>query len=458
MKRVVALLLFAFALQAQNTNNDSSCDVSVAPAATLLLPYFEVEVSERGKTTLFTVTNVSHLPQAAHVTLWTDYGYPVLTFNLYLTPYDVQPINLYDVIVGGVIAADAGPPGSACAGLPREVPRRLQSDVGSALTKGVSSSCTGATEAGRIGGDHGSLAVGYATIDVVKDCSSTLATSEAYFRDELRFDNVLIGEYETIDPVLHAAAGGPLVHIRAVPEGGPAGAPPVPTALPYTFYSRYLGNLEAGFDRRQPLPAMFAARFLQSGGSGFSTQYRIWREGSRGALPSCVGYIGTNRNAVNPTKTTAGNSYMPITEIVRWDEHGNPFSFYSGVIICCVSVNISAPSVSSQPADSALFPAFASPAGDSGGWMYFNLNSGLVEGKPATRPSQGWVITSMTVPGLYEVDFDAASMGNGCTPVYPSTSANLTNLINPAGLVPVCPPNSRPEICRPGVPPYIGRN
>ena len=52
------------------TNNDDSCDIGVAPAATLLLPYFEVDFGSPQTTarqTLFTITNVSAFPQIAHV-------------------------------------------------------------------------------------------------------------------------------------------------------------------------------------------------------------------------------------------------------------------------------------------------------------------------------------------------------------------------------------------------------
>ncbi|HMC22885.1 MAG TPA: hypothetical protein VKL19_13625, partial [Thermoanaerobaculia bacterium] len=83
------------------TNNDDTCDIGTAPAATLLLPYFEVDFkSQQGtaRTTLFTITNVSNLPQIAHVVVWTDWSFPVLDFNIFLTGYDVQAINLYDVI------------------------------------------------------------------------------------------------------------------------------------------------------------------------------------------------------------------------------------------------------------------------------------------------------------------------------------------------------------------------
>src|SRR5438093_9871409 len=93
------------------TNNDDTCDIGTAPAATLLLPYFEVDFkSQQGtaRTTLFTITNVSNLPQIAHVVVWTDWSFPVLDFNIFLTGYDVQAINLYDVIARGIIAPPSG--------------------------------------------------------------------------------------------------------------------------------------------------------------------------------------------------------------------------------------------------------------------------------------------------------------------------------------------------------------
>src|SRR5689334_12525311 len=105
---VAALLLCASLplLADVTTNNDESCDISITPAATLLLPYFEVDTAAPiggGTTTLFTVVNTSRYPQIAHVTVWTDWAYPVLGFNLFLTGYDVQGINLYDVIVRGIV-------------------------------------------------------------------------------------------------------------------------------------------------------------------------------------------------------------------------------------------------------------------------------------------------------------------------------------------------------------------
>src|SRR5712691_10581442 len=97
------------------TNNDDSCDIGNAPAATLLLPYFEVDLGTAGtgRTTIFSITNVSPYSQIAHVTLWTDWSFPVLDFNIFLTGYDVQPINLFDVIFNGFIGSASGGTGIA---------------------------------------------------------------------------------------------------------------------------------------------------------------------------------------------------------------------------------------------------------------------------------------------------------------------------------------------------------
>ena len=86
----VALAL-ALTAGAATRNNDDSCDIGVVPAATLLLPYFEVDLDNpNGEQTIFTITNVTNVDRIARVTLWTDYVYPVVTFNVQLTGYGVH--------------------------------------------------------------------------------------------------------------------------------------------------------------------------------------------------------------------------------------------------------------------------------------------------------------------------------------------------------------------------------
>ena len=468
------------------TNNDDSCDISVVPAATLLLPIFDVNLAAAAgasDTTLFTVTNVSALPQIAHVTVWTDWSFPVLDFNIFLTGYDVQAINLYDVLVRGIVApggpgtsstrsdiSPLAPIGSAslgstpydndanpnipdsnvlgatasCAGtnLPGTLPVELMDAVRTALTTGVyviAGSTVGCTSAQRVGGVH-SNARGYLTIDVANNCSTQLPTSGIYLGTELLFDNVLIGDYQQIngDPTVgNFAQGNPLVHIRAIPEGGPAGSNPG-TNLPYTFYDRYTVNAPGGitrFDRRQPLPSTFAARWIEGGTSGFQTNYKIWREGLSFGTQSCTG--------------VAINSAMPVAEVVRFDERENSFGFVGGVICSptCTPNTPRLPEASiTSTTNTAIYPANGSTV-DISGWMYLNLNnqppavpspfySRNGSRTAGTRPSQNWVIVSMFAQGRFSVDFDAAALGNGCSPAEEAPSTE----IGPAGGVLVCPP------------------
>ena len=86
--------------------------VDDVPAATLLLPYFEVDLDNPdGVTTLMSINNASAAAVLAHVVLWTDLSVHVLDFNIYLTGYDVQTLNLRDILVHGnlSLASSAGP-------------------------------------------------------------------------------------------------------------------------------------------------------------------------------------------------------------------------------------------------------------------------------------------------------------------------------------------------------------
>jgi hypothetical protein len=414
--RIACLLLLfvtfsAFAADGPfTTRNDDSCDVMLAPAATLLLPYFEVDVTSRtGETTLFTVTNVTELPRIARVTLWTDWSFPVLTFNIFLTGYDTQSINLYDVLVHGQIAesgtgtGDSVPghrsqPNTAnplldltdCAHLAGIVPATLVASVRSTLTNGQSTQCAAPA---RVGGVH-AHAVGYATIDVVANCGPALPTDADYATKSLLYDNVLSGDYQQVNSSQNFAQGAPMVHIRAFPEGGVPGGKP--TNLRRTFY----GNLHnsATADRRQPLPSTFAARWITGGAeSQFHTSYKIWREGLSQAGLNC---------------TFAENNRLQMAELVRFDEDENPTTAIS-CQLCDPPVGpLTLPPTSRTGTADAIFPPNTDDA--VAGWMYMNLDNGLVE-NPVNVASQNWVVVSMAAEGRYSVDFDAASLGNGCS-------------------------------------------
>lgn len=510
---------------AGTSDNAASCDIGVTPAATLLLPYFEVETNPAlratGANTLFTITNTSPYPQIAHVTVWTDWSFPVLDFNIFLTGYDVQGISLNDVINGGVVAPANGtsnttPKGSAaagstltgtvpfsntsnpnflglafgansanatCTGLPGGLPQDLVTAVRNALTTGTGYTIPGnatASCSSAVGGNHGTKAVGYVTVDVAATCSTKLPTDPTYYTGptaEILFDNVLIGDYQQLGPspsgagttTGYDAGGNPMVHIRAVPEGGlsgRAGGLPVPTVLPFTFYDRYTqpGTARTG-DRRQPLPSTFAARYIQSAAAGFQTDYKIWREGVTGANAACTAY--------------ASNSVLNIVSIVRFDEAENSFGFGSSRICspCTTAGNPTLPETSRTSTTDPVFPVLGNSA--VGGWMYLNLSNagtsadGTVAGYSAQRPgfnggatfagpglagtrttSQNWVIISMF--GAFDtkrlaVDFDAAWLGNGCTPA-PAAGAVIAPAQSNGGAL-VCPTPT--AVCAPGTLPPV---
>jgi hypothetical protein len=456
---LATLLLVATTAQSATTrDNDSSCDIGVFPAATLLLPYFEVDITSTAgasTSTIFSVTNVSPYPQIAHVTLWTDWGFPVLTFSIFLTGYDVEPISLFDVIARGRIGNGTGtnsPNGGnnpnpasrpftnlanpnfqsdvsvACQTLPGVIPGSLAADVRAALTVGRSTgatvSCrnTDGTEA-QIGGNHGAnLAIGYATIDVVSSCVPRLAADEQYFTRDLLYDNVLTGDYQQ---VLNRGdgVGTSMVHIRAVPEGGGAGSVPSDLSpLPYTFYDRYTPpSGDRRIDRRQPLPSAFAARYIS--GEAFDTSLQIWREGIVGRDASCSDF--------------RQNGTIRRSEIVRFDERENATT--SVVSIPENPFATSTAAATRLPINSQSIPA--APAGASGGWLYINLNNGGSAAYSGSRNvSQNWATVRLSTTSGHFVETDATQLGNGCSPAFQATA----NRIAPSGGAVVCPPSLTP--------------
>ena len=523
---VTGLLLIASSLllgaEPATTNNNDSCDIGVYPAATLLLPYFEVDTAAplgTGTTTLFTITNTSRYPQIAHVTVWTDWAFPVIDFNIFLTGYDVQGINLFDVIVRAIIVPGAPSgtsittvPGSAssfmsgatplsntsnpnfvtsaaspldvrstCNGLPGAYYADLALAVKNALTIGTGYNTGGVSCSTQIGSNTGTRAKGYVTVDVVSYCSTQLPADlgGSYFAGpaaSILFDNVLLGDYQQIGPTpagsgfssTFDAGGGPMVHVRAMPEGGLSGASggqPVATNLPFTFYDRYTPAGARTADRRQPLPSSWTARYIQGGTAGFATDLKIWREGLSNSLTNC--------------SSVQVNSAVRVTDVIRFDEHENAYGL--GSALCTLGCNSipTLPATSRVASTSSLvFPSLGGT--DLGGWVYLNLSSGAQDSKGACRAalsaqragfgtcsnnaavgtsgsrttSQSWVVTSMfgaVGANRLSVDFDAAALGNGCTPERQAGSP-IAPASHPAGAL-LGPNNAIMGTCGPGTRP-----
>ena len=109
MKRFLTMALVGvLALGLTSTAYANLCANDVVPAATLLFPFVQYDydaglAGNTGATTLFAITNVSNEAQIVHVTLWTDYSIAILDFNIVLTGYDVQTINIRDILRDGIL-------------------------------------------------------------------------------------------------------------------------------------------------------------------------------------------------------------------------------------------------------------------------------------------------------------------------------------------------------------------
>jgi hypothetical protein len=413
----VALLLAAVASAQTTTDNDDSCDIGLAPAATLLLPFFEVDVeSLPSQNTLFTITNTGQRAQVARVTLWTDYAYPVLTFDVYLTGYDVQSISLFDVLVRGEIGGERGtgvdvsPDGersrknplldrSNCGELPRRIDEAMLAQLQSAFTEGAVPGCN------RVGNAH-RRARGYATIDVVGNCAPGRGpTDPLYFSHDIRYENVLTGDYILVSAAESFAQGLPMVHIRAVPGGGtPSTRLPGPVPrLEKTFYGRFQDPSDPHLDARQPLPSTFAVRWINGGVGALDTSLQIWREGYTGPSASCAAYVQNRR--------------IVFAESVAFDEDDNGLGSPApndGGVATPIPDPIRLPATSMvRVTNEDVFPQSTFDE-ELSGWLYLNLDDG--DDQDGRGAHQNWVVVHMQAEGIYSVAFDAAWLGNGCSP------------------------------------------
>jgi hypothetical protein len=431
-----------------SNNNDDSCDIGLFPAATLLLPHFDIDLASpqgTGETTVFSVTNVTNLEQIAVVTLWTDRSFPVISFNLYLTGYDVQGINLYDVIALGFIAPPRGtgvadsPIGdfsssnparnvSTCQLLPRDVGNAYRQRMRQAFTVGripAISTVPACETAGEFHTDG--HAIGYATIDVVSTCTMLNPSQPEYYSSAIAFDNVLIGEYMQVNRSRNFAEGSPMVHIRAIPEGETAATRAAsPDSfrpnVPRTFYGRYTG--QSKLDARQPLPSRFATRWIHGGAAEFDTELTVWREPATGANPTC--------------EQLAQNGAQRATEYAVFDEEENAVgdNFSSGPDADFPFPHMIVPSTKRLGFRDGELPYFFDDD-PVAGWVYLDLDdpTDTLTGFP---PRQGWVTTTMRAEGRYSVNIDAIALGNGCSPNLGFTEISI-------GTVPLGPsPNVNP--------------
>jgi hypothetical protein len=416
--RSAALLLAAACLLALAVPaNAVICTVDDVPGATLLLPYFEVDLSNtNGVTTLFSINNASATAVLAHVVVWSDLSVPVLDFNVYLTGYDVQSINMRDILAGNLPqTASAGqdptdtisPKGqfsqdinfASCTGqLPTgALPASFVAHLQTSLTGQFSSLLGGC--AGLAYGDN--IARGYVTADTVNNCTLRFPGDLGYFAaggsGDATNQNVLWGDYFYVDSDTNRADGNALVHIEAS-----ATNPETSVAGQYTFYGRYDGF--TAVDNREPLATNFAARFLNGGPFSGGTNFVVWRDSK------------VKQGAFKCGTTPA---WYPLgqEQIVIFDEQEHP------------QIPQTFP-VSPQPPQNGIipFPAEAQSTAVGGaafpvpykfGWVFLDLNTTVAAAGsvPPEDPAaaQAWVEVVMSALGRYSVGFDAIKLDSACT-------------------------------------------
>ncbi|HYG63703.1 MAG TPA: hypothetical protein VEL74_14070 [Thermoanaerobaculia bacterium] len=374
------------------------------PAATLLLPYFEVDLDDaNGVTTLFSVNNASDKAVLAHVTLWTDQSVPAIDYDIYLTGFDVQTINLRDIFVNGnlSITASAGQDPAdtisnkgvasqdinfaSCTGvLPYANPAVSASFRAHlrAWFTGNQSPATGNCAGARI---RDGIARGYVTIDTVNACNLLFPSSPGYTA-LLTAQNVLWGDYSYVHSGQNFAQSETLVHIEACSTCFGAGD--------HTFYGRYGGG-----DFREPLPTTLAARYTNGGAFNGGTDFLVWREGNQAAA-------GYSCSAAGPA------AWYPLdaAQIVVFDEEENPVQQNT---TCpagapnCVRIPNEAQRV--NVAEDLLAPF-------DFGWVYLNLQHSKLT--PYQDPyAQAWLMTVSNAEGRFSTGHNGIQLDNANRPI-----------------------------------------
>jgi hypothetical protein len=410
--------------------------IDAVPAATLLVPYFEVDIANaNGINTLFSINNASASATVAHVTVWTDQSVPALDFDVYLTGYDVQTISLRDIFVDGnvpVTASDGQDPKDtispqgvvsldtdypSCAALPYPRPyvsapfrAHLQ-----AWLQGNQSPATGNCAGSK---QKDNILRGYITVDVVGACNLFFPSDWSFYGPVITHENVLWGDVFYVNPAQNFAQGDTLVHIescggpKTVSQGVGLGSlsfpgsqyaacfAPYAVAFEHTFYGRY--NSLNATDGRETLPTTMAARFVNGGGFDGGTDYLIWREANSAAS----GYPCTQQGPL---------SWYPLesTQIVIFDEEEQPVTSEqcpSGDPTCTQTILIPNEANRIDVAADLLSPF-------NFGWAYLNLQHPDIAYPDPDTFAQMWLTATMDAEGRFSVGFSGIQLDNANDPI-----------------------------------------
>lgn len=453
MKKTIICLTLVGLVALGGQASAELCTIDNVPAATLLLPYFEVDLAntQDGVTTLFSINNASAAPALAHVTVWSELSIPVFDFDVYLTGYDVQTINLRDVIADGVLpqTGSATPteteePGSITGGTAGDFSQAATNFVNPVTDEACGTSegnapwysvpaitgnflahiqawLTGqespaTNNCASLFGVNTDIARGYITVDNSNFCSLDFPSDDGYFvaggEGNASNDNVLWGDYFIVDEAEDFAQGETLVHIEAGDaqfQGGPNG---------YTFYGRYTQSQGFLDDNREPLATNYAVRHATTfGGLPGGTDLLVWRDS---ADPGPVG-----EGASSPVACGTTPDWHPLEsrQIVIFDEEENPVGQQEE------EVSGVPPGEEQNPfpletqrvdVDTAAGAGLQVPPGWAFGWLYLNLNLNETVawdvGRADSTSAQAWVTAVTSAFGRFSVGLDAIQLDSACDP------------------------------------------
>ena len=403
MKTTTYALAAVLALTSAGAATAAIGTLDKVPAATLLLPYFEVNPGDgTSVNSTFSIGNALDSPAVAHVTLWTDLGVPTTSFDVYLTGYDVEYVNLRLLFEGiRPVTADAGadpadrisPHGPvsqdldvAAASGPcsaGSLYARL-SPVAVAALRAAHTGQASTLLGGLCGGaDHGDAVVrGFVTVDAVTACTTLLPSDPTYFTTVASFDNRLFGDSWHIDSANNLADADSLVHIEASTTD-----PLTDGSGDYTFYGRLLGA--SGADHREGLPTAWMGRISGSAPAGVSTTAFVWRDAWPRAPFACGSPPGGLGQAA----------------LVGFDTTGNPSTLPAGAYFPLAAERV-------ELTDTARFP-FAPAL--SFGSVYYDLKLAAAAG-PFGVLSQSYVVLGFEALGQFEATVPAWALDNVASP------------------------------------------
>ena len=342
----LVILLLAGPAVAQPPAGD--CPIGPGLGATLLFPYFELDLANPlNVTTLISINNGYNSAMLARAVVWTDWGVPTLAFDIYLDSFDLQTINLRDIFNGNIPSTGASADLSGfpfCASLAPFHANPVLTTNERAQLAADHTGVVGPLIGNCAGSYHpDQIARGYITVDVVDECSGVEGydpnftpknTTYPYFANGagtgIALDtNRLWGDVVYVDLGNAAAQGSEAVALWANPTQFSG------TNI-YTFYGRLSGW--DGRDDRVPLPRTWDQRFINGGAFAGGADFIVWRDtavpvayASCGSAPAWYPLTTSVANALDEIGDTSygfGNNHFPLaTQRVSVASLGIPFAF-----------------------------------------------------------------------------------------------------------------------------------